>query len=383
MAWAIVRTTLVQSFAPRIPVAAGVAGDSPEIVFALAEPRYAAPGNAIPDAVYRQLAAAFTVDPLADDPFLYFARQRIQAGDRDMAIRLLEEARRRNPRNRAVRILLVEQYVRSQNLDGVSAEIGVLSRLMPAAGGQLALAVARLMQDPAIRPAIVRTLAGDPLFDDVLVVLVRQGQDADLIMQLAQAQARLAPPRPGPNRWQPMLLERLVGARQYGRARELWAAFAGVQAPPERVYDEQFAGRPGGPPFNWAFRASELGSAELARGGGLEVDYFGRASGALARQLIMLRPGRYRLVFQADGSANGQGSRLAWRVSCDGAGSPLAEIPLTRVETARRAFAAAFEVPTANCDAQWLSLEGIAAEFPTTQSAHIAAVAITPLGPTS
>jgi hypothetical protein len=234
--------------------------------------------------------------------------------------------------------------------------------------------------DPAIRPGIVRALARDPLFDHVLGTLARQGADPDLVIELARARAQIAPSRQGIRSWQPLLLARLVSVRDYRRARAFWEAFAGIDAPEDQIYDERFAGRPGEPPFNWALNASELGSAERGRSGGLDVDYYGRSSGPLARQLVLLPPGRYRLAFQAEGNANGQGSRLVWRVVCDGRSAPIAELPVTGVETARRSFAGIFEVPTANCEAQWISLEGVAAEFPTTQSAHIATVTVTRQG---
>ena len=359
-----------------------VAGKAPSVVFALAQTRYATTTEAIPPAVFAELNRAFVSEPLAEDPFLYEAKRRIKAGRGASAITLLEEARRRNPRHRAARLLLVDRYLRAGNISGATTEISVLSRLIPATGGQLALAVAPMLLDPELRPAVVRALAADPLYDQTLNALARQGADPDVIIALARQQVRAQPPRPGEGDWKPLLVARLVEQRRYTRARQLWAAFGGLSggsAASAGVYDGRFLGKPGGAPFNWEFTASELGAAERASGGGIDVDYYGRLSGPLARQLILLPPGRYRLSFRSEGSANAQGSRLVWRVACDGAQGALAET-VVRAGNAPKVVSADFAIPSSTCPAQWLSLEGVAAEFPATQSTRISAVDIQPLG---
>jgi hypothetical protein len=123
------------------------------------------------------------------------------------------------------------------------------------------------------------------------------------------------------------------------------------------------------------------GVAERSPGRGLEISYYGRERAALASQLIVLGPGRYRLSFRAEGDATGQGSKLAWLVTCNtGAGAQLLEVPLQRVGAAPKAIAAAFTVPASGCPAQWLRLTGLPGEFPTGQTATISAVQIRPEG---
>ncbi|WP_157123697.1 hypothetical protein [Allosphingosinicella indica] len=370
-AWGIMRTTLVSS--PRIPAAATLAADAPPVTFGLVDQRYASFGAVVPPAVDAALGAAFVNEPLAGDPFLYRARQRVEAGDRAGAIGLLEEARRRSPRSRPVRMMLIEQYLRAENIAAATVEIGVLSKLTPVARDHLSRAVSQLMLDKEVRPAVVRALAADPIYDSILAELARTGADADLIVDLARQQVQSDQPREGRGIWRIALIDRLVDERQYRKARQLWGTFFNVpdDAGGNAVYDGRFAGRPGSRPFNWQLTTNQTGAAERSRRGGLDVDYFGRTSGPLARQLLLLSPGQYRLTFRADGNANAQGSRLVWQVMCDGASSTLSETVLDRVEAAPRAFAANFTVPAQNCVAQWLSLEGMAAEFPTTQSAHI------------
>ncbi len=91
----------------------------------------------------------------------------------------------------------------------------------------------------------------------------------------------------------------------------------------------------------------------------------------------MLRPGRYRLRFRAEGSAKGDDTRLAWRVTCRSGSPVLLELPLRDITAAPRTIGGDFTVP-ASCGAQWLRLVGIAGEFPGTQSVAIGGVEIGP-----
>jgi hypothetical protein len=95
----------------------------------------------------------------------------------------------------------------------------------------------------------------------------------------------------------------------------------------------------------------------------------------LARQLLLLRPGQYTFEVQAEGQANGQGSKLVWRLGCQGLQSPLLSMPLEQVTYTPKRLSGRFSVP-GGCGAQWLELVGVPAEFPTAQSARVTGVQI-------
>ena len=89
----------------------------------------------------------------------------------------------------------------------------------------------------------------------------------------------------------------------------------------------------------------------------------------------MLRPGRYRLAFRAEGDAQGGSSRMVWSVSCGD--TALAQVPVTGVVSAPHAFAASFTVP-AGCPAQWLKLRGVSGDMQTGQTARFSALSVEP-----
>jgi len=93
--------------------------------------------------------------------------------------------------------------------------------------------------------------------------------------------------------------------------------------------------------------------------GGVDVLYYGRANAALARQLLLLRPGRYRLVMTVE-DASGEVRAVRWHIRCAKNAKSLADLPL-RAGT----NAIAFDVPL-GCDAQWLDLRGVAGDLPRT-----------------
>ena len=96
--------------------------------------------------------------------------------------------------------------------------------------------------------------------------------------------------------------------------------------------------------------------AEPAPGGGLHVLFYGREEAVLASQLLLLKPGRYRLRYDVRGAPPGE-APLSWAVNCLPANSRLAEAPL--VSGSELAFA----VP-AGCRAQELQLRGAIADVP-------------------
>jgi tetratricopeptide (TPR) repeat protein len=103
------------------------------------------------------------------------------------------------------------------------------------------------------------------------------------------------------------------------------------------------------------------------------------ASGVVARQLLMLEPGRYRLRSVRGSEAERIPDRLVWRVACAGAdGIVLLEQDVLPREPGRRTVQAAFHV-SGDCPAQWLSLEAAAVDAPGGAEAWVDSVTVEPL----
>ena len=192
-----------------------------------------------------------------------------------------------------------------------------------------------MARDTAIRSAVLSSLAQDPANLDLVLELGGTGDVAN------------AP-------WLGTMIRTLVEHRQYDRARTLWARTSGIgqSATSGLLFDPNFSDSATLPPFNWELTSSTLGLAER-RSGRLQAIYYGQEEGVLARQLLVLGPGRYEFAAPARGSAEtGDGSALVWLVRCADAtgGAPLASAPAA-------AGRLAFAVPQ-SCAAQWLELAG-------------------------
>jgi hypothetical protein len=318
------------------------------------------------DAAIKALAQA----PMADEPLFIAAAQAVIRRDNATALPLLEEARRRNPRSRLSRLLLLDQYLRAGRVADAASEMTVLARLLPEASKVLVPELARMAADPASQRALITVLRQDPdMHQAVLKHLVSANADDALILKLAREGASGTPSEPPI--WPAMLMHNLVQRGDVGRAQELWRQLGGAKPPEGLVYNGRFKQDAALPPFNWALDTTPAGVAEIGRKPGLQVEYYGRQRAALASQLLTLSPGTYRLQFEAEGNTSGEGSRLAWEISCAGSSASLGRAEMVGIDYDRKKLSLRFAVPRTGCNAQWLRLVGEPAEFPKTQNVLI------------
>jgi hypothetical protein len=378
LAWQVVKTSAVDAYVrTNLPAAAAISSDHPRVRMAIAMAEFRARGGKLSEPVRAMALAGLADAPLTEEPFFLEAVRALAAGENERGLRLLHEARRRDPRARTHRLILLDRHLRAKDVAAAGAEIAVINRLIPRSGEVLVPELARMVRNPATGAALVQVLGREPrLQQAVLERLASSGADPDLILRVAASNASTRGTPEGLP-WQGALLNRLVEKGEFGRAYALWRSFSGLGAGAgeKGVYDGGFAGAPGAPPFNWFLGTGAEGVAERTKQPALQVEYYGRAGAELARQLLLLRPGRHRLQFRAAGSANGQGSHVAWTIECAGSKSQILGLPLRDIGEAGRNIAAEFTVP-AGCAGQWLRLKGQAGEFPETQSLTITDVAI-------
>lgn len=383
LAWLVARYSAVDGLVGKYPtVAAAVAPNDPRVTVALAMAEFRARGGAVTPAAAAAAQRSLLKAPLAEEPFLLAAVDALVARDDARAVRLLREARRRNPRSRTTRLLLLDRSLRAGRVAEAGADISILSNLIPEATKVLVPELAKFAADPATAAALQRTLEADPgMRNAVLEHLTANGADPELILRLADLPAPNGTPL-GQAPWQSALMNRLVAEGEVAAAYELWKRFAGIAAPGRKtsVYDGRFEGLPGQPPFNWNLSTGTAGVAERGSGPVLNVDYYGRDAADFATQLLMLPPGRHRLSFQVEGSATGEGSRLGWRLLCNGQSQPLAELPLVEIGYAPTRLATEFTVPANGCASQWLALSGNPGEFPKAQIVTISDVRVEKAG---
>jgi len=293
-------------------------------------------------------------DALSADPFLVQAALAVRSQDYRRAEALLVQARRREPRSPATRFLLADLYLRSGRPILAMGEMAVLNRFVPASAAGLAPALAAYASDRRTLPQIKDILRTYPeLEEPLLAQLSLDARNADAVVALARPSrpdALIAPP------WQAQMLGQLVAAGQYQRAHELWARFAGIGRPTTGIFNPTFDGSSAPPPFNWDLSRGSGGVAD-AKGGGLDLLYFGREDLNLAQQVLLLTPGRYTLTMLASGRF--AGNRISWVATCLPSNRAVLNLPLTKAGPIGGTFTGG-----SSCPALRLPLRAEGEEFP-------------------
>ncbi|HWT13574.1 MAG TPA: hypothetical protein VN231_12525 [Allosphingosinicella sp.] len=318
----------------------------------------------------RAALEAFRRAPLSEVPLLIGARKALARGDEAAGDRLIAAASRRNPRSRYALLLQLDQQVRQGRAADAAATMALLTRSFPDTTQLLTAELARMAANPDTRDAVRRVMAGDPpLREAVLEQLARQGTDAATVLALA---GPVRPTMAAAPAWQQVLVDAMVDRGQAAQALEVWLRLTGADRAHRAggVYDRDFAGLPGPPPFNWILETSGDGFAER-RGNALQAEFYGRGDARLASQLVVLNPGEYRLGFMVEGEAESESGGLFWTVACHPGDRVLAEIPITGVGRTAKRVSGAFTVPARGCPGQWLRLVGRAVEFPDDQQVTI------------
>lgn len=215
--------------------------------------------------------------------------------------------------------------------------------------------VARLEETPKWRDPFLRQISDlDP------------SHFADHEQILSGLAASATPPTP---REIMAYVERLVQARQYVQALAIWKAIA--KRPATSVQDggftEAFARMPGAAmPFAWSIENGPGATVEIEvppqplGGPALHIVADVGAVGVLARQMLVLKPGRYRLSVAERIDQGEPLMDLRWSIRCAEPGfqSPFAEPLHTSAEKRWQRLSFLVDVPTV-CAAQFLELTAL------------------------
>jgi hypothetical protein len=294
--------------------------------------------------------------PLEAGPFLVRGVQAQIDGNQPLAIRAFQAAELRDGRSIPARYFLSEQYFRSGETARGLREIAVLARMVPNGIDNLAPFIASYAKDPRNRSHLLALFQSDRTIEQAaLRVLASDAANADLILDLA-SHSNAVPI------WGDRLLQSLVAAGQYQKARAVWSRLAGAAASSggQLIFDPGFKGSDAPAPFNWTLTSSTAGLAERQSGGRLHVIFYGQEDGVLAAQLLTLSPGRYRLAMRVAGDA-AHARPLTWTVTCARAKESL--LAFSPADAGRAAQGLSFEVPD-GCEAQYFQLSGKAPDLP-------------------
>lgn len=376
LGWLCFRTAIVRVLPPASPLIVQFAPHDPDVVFGKAAVSLIQPRATLSPAMLDEVRHAAAAAPLDARPYLILGRHEL-ASDPDRATATLEAGQRLDPRQRFIHAFLLERYLRSAQYDKAAEQFSVLARLVGATQQPIAKAVALMSAVPAMREPVRRTLATDPRLEQAVLTMLAQG-DAEPASIFGLASPTAFAHAGDKDGWGSALVARLVASGRYDDAHRIWQRIyhlsdAEVAAP---IFNAGFAKSPASPPFNWDLVAGSLGAAD-PRGGSLAVDYYGRDTGDLASQLLLLAPGRYQFSFAVEGGKSDAASRLSWVLTCaSGSKAGLMNAAVVASPNARR-IVADLTVPT-NCPAQVLTLHGEAGEFPTPVDTSIRDLALRP-----
>jgi hypothetical protein len=352
----VVRNAIVSAFsesAPAVAAKAWAGHPSSEIATALTEVGESArAGRPVPSWVFARLDDAALKAPLAPTPFLVRGVQAQLAGDNRLALAAYLAAERRDPRSLPAHYFLAERFFRASDARRGLVEVAALARLAPAGADNAAPYIAAYAKDRSTWPQLKGIFRDNPtLAAASLATLSRDAGNSDAILALADAQ-QLSPG----SAWVQPLLTGLIAGGRYDRALSIWGKVSKRSPTANAIYDGGFADAEAPPPFNWELMSSAVGLAERQPGGRLHVIFHGRQDGLLARQLLLLSPGRYRLSMSVAADME-RGKALNWSLRCSNAQAPFSGISLD----ALRKQAWTLTVPS-DCGAQWLELSGVSGD---------------------
>ncbi|HST35286.1 MAG TPA: hypothetical protein VLK25_01465 [Allosphingosinicella sp.] len=286
------------------------------------------------------------------------ALQALTRRDERLAARLFEYSEGVSRRDVPTQLWLLEQQVQRNDIPGALEHFRIVLRVSPGARELLfPVLTGALAEDYLVAPIANRAF-GEPWEEAFLRYASTNARDpvdaAKVIMLLARRGS--TPPADMVQGISGRLIEhgRLdVAGRLYRLIDPQWNP-----NDIERQLDGGFTRSEDLPPFGWtlaqdvAFRGAPVGAA--ADNPALNVSAEQAVDGSVARKLLLLRPGRYRLAGRF-GVVEREGDwQLAIGIACGEAATPVLS-PATPLAGNGGAFNAEFTVP-AGCRAPWLSL---------------------------
>jgi hypothetical protein len=299
-------------------------------------------------------------------------------GRPDTARTLLRASERLSRRDLLGQLMLIEDAVQRGDVREALVHYDIALRVSARAPALLFGTLSAATADPAVAEPLTSLLARRPPWTNAFLLQAAAISPsprnmARLIIKLLGTGFAVTPPA------LESLIGRLIQARDYAAA---WAVYASVDPGARRdgVRDPAFTGATANDlPFNWTFNVSGSASGTLtddAGGSRLVFDSPVGTGGVVARQMLLLPPGAYRLSAKVVANNAGQPNAPIWRLHCVSSADEVALLPLPLVRAAPRQVSSEFQV---SCAAQWLDLVLTATDDPEGVAGAVTNVIITPL----
>jgi hypothetical protein len=286
------------------------------------------------------------------------------SGDAANADPFLDLARRTSLRDVPTHAWLLTRYKALGRAADAIAEADILLRqraeLWPTILPELVLLLTG--NEEAVRP-LAATLASKPYWrGSFLLMAGTNAPNKDILFALFERMTAIGSPPTSDE-----IAGYFTGPDKWSDPRKMLARWRSLvpearSAPLSLIRDGEFNGVDGPPPFNWTFFDSDGGYSRIApgpsdgRGHALELSIDGSREVVLAQQMLVLRPGRYRLRAKLFAEEKSEHAQFGWKLECIG-GAPLGQTRLDADERAWRTAELAFAIPN-NCPGQRISIMG-------------------------
>ena len=300
---------------------------------------------------------ALARDPTAASAVRILAIAAAIDGRESDARRFLALSESLSRRDIQTQLMLIEDAVQHNRVDEAVHHYDIALRTSREIRGLLFPVLVQATSQPEVARVLTATLTAKPDWSDAFVDVISRsasdiGSAAAFLAASAQAGAHLPPPAVA------ILVGRLVDHKQFGAAWRLY--LASYPARHQALRDRYFAqaNQIVSPTwFDWVLYPIE-GHApqviELPAGTRLRVEAPNGAAGNVARQLLMLVPGRYRIDAQLFNRATDSGA-VTIGLTCATNGKVLGVMALPSADVAGRTMSFNTAVPT-DCEAQWLDI---------------------------
>jgi tetratricopeptide (TPR) repeat protein len=313
-----------------------------------------------PDSVARaeQLARrAFDRDPTSVAAVRTLSLIQDVRGNRDRAYRGLRYALTLNRRDLLTHLWLIENYVQLEDTAGALRHYDMALRTSTAAHTILMPILIQASSDPGVREPLTKILATRPIWRPTFIrEIIANASPVDAAVDLQRRLGSVGAPFSAQE--DKDLAARLVTEERFDVAAQLLKRNAD-SAP---VIDGRFDFRQPSGIFSWTLQANySLGaSSDVSASGGedhvLSIFSAPGEGGEVARQLLILKPGRYRISSIANGLTAKPRDQARWLVTCAGRnGRDVGTVNLMG-GSGGQASVAEFSVPDLGCAAQWLTL---------------------------
>jgi hypothetical protein len=322
-------------------------------------------------------------EPLQPLPFVRAGLAASLEGNDRKAEAQMVHAVRLDPRNTSARSWLFNLYLREERFGEAMDQAMVLFNLEPTLQAPLSRTLAILSQLDDARAIIIQRFAGTPYLDAILGSLPPGQLGEQALLQFAAA----ADPKTRVDT-QSRIIADLLGRKDYAATARALRGFRGHAGQAEGlVYDGSFSGAKGPQPFTWSLTTSADVRAEAiadASGSALHVERFTASPAIVARQSILIKPGKYRLSHLLKTGdqppSNGASPHFAWTVTCPELPKPtLATLPLSVAAASEWGPTAwTFEVPS-TCKLVELALLAPLEDLPVRSDVKVKRVRLDPV----